>query len=82
MVLVGKRSSLGRIKTCRNHGLMRDFCVSKAQEENFLHLTNILSMKQREVQIGEVRRLAIISKSGENSINGIKFNEYPYLCEN
>ena len=79
MVLGGKRSSLGGIKTCRNHGLMRDFCVSKAQEENFLHLTNILSMKQREVQIGKVRRLAIISKSGENSINGIKFNEYPYL---
>ena len=79
MVLVGKRSSLGRIKTCRIHDLMRDFCVSKAQEENFIHFTNILSMKQREVQIGKVRRLAIISKSGENSIKGIKFNEYPYL---
>ena len=79
MVLVGKRGSRGRIKTCRMHDLMRDFCVSKAQEENFLHFTNILSMKQREVQIGKVRRLAIIPKSGDDDIKGVKFNEYPYL---
>ena len=79
MVLVGKEGSLGRIKTCRMHDLMRDFCVSKAQDENFLNFTNILSMKQREAQIGKVRRLAIISKSGDNFIKGIKFNEYPYL---
>ncbi|KAM4099162.1 hypothetical protein ACJW30_07G135000 [Castanea mollissima] len=79
MVLVGKNGSLGRIKTCRMHDLMRDFCVSKAQDENFLHFTNTLSMKQRETQIGKVRRLAIILESGDNSIKGIKFNEYPYL---
>ncbi|XP_050262430.1 putative disease resistance protein At1g50180 isoform X3 [Quercus robur] len=79
MVLVGKEGSLGRIKTCRMHDLMRDFCVSKAQDENFLHFTNTLSMKQREVQVGKVRRLAIISESGDNSIKRIKFNEYPYL---
>ena len=79
MVLVENRGSLGRIKTCRIHDLMRDFCVSKAQEENFLHFTNILSMKQREVQIGKVRRLAIIPKSGDNYIEGVKFKEYPYL---
>ncbi|KAM4099155.1 hypothetical protein ACJW30_07G134300 [Castanea mollissima] len=79
MVLVGKEGSFGRIKTCRMHDLMRDFCVSKAQDENFLHITNTLSMKQREAQIGKVRRLAIISKSGDNFIEGIKFNEYPYL---
>ena len=79
MVLVGEVGSLGRIKTCRMHDLMRDFCVSKAQDENFLNFTNILSMKQREAQIGKVRRLAIISKSGDKFIKGIKFNEYPYL---
>ena len=31
------------------------------------------------MQIGKVRRLAIIPESGDNSIKGIKFNEYPYL---
>uniref|UniRef100_A0A7N2MYV6 Disease resistance protein winged helix domain-containing protein n=1 Tax=Quercus lobata TaxID=97700 RepID=A0A7N2MYV6_QUELO len=79
MVLVGKSGLHGRIKTCRMHDLMWDFCVSKAQEENFLHFTNILSMKQCEVQIGKVRRLAIIPKSGDNYIEGVKFKEYPYL---
>ncbi|KAM3695501.1 hypothetical protein ACJW31_07G136800 [Castanea mollissima] len=79
MVLVGKEGSFGRIKTCRMHDLMRDFCASKAQDENFLHFTNTLSMKQREAQIGKIRRLAIISKSGDNFIKEIKFNEYPYL---
>ena len=79
MVLVENRGSLGRIKTCRIHDLMRDFCASKAQEKNFLHFTNILSMKQCEVQIGKVRRLAIIPKSGDNYIEGVKFKEYPYL---
>ena len=79
MVLVGKMGSLGRIKTCRMHDLMRDFCVSKAQEENFLHITNILSLKWREAQNGKVRRLAIILESNDNYITGIKFSEYPYL---
>ncbi|KAK4562454.1 hypothetical protein RGQ29_005088 [Quercus rubra] len=79
MVLVGKMGSLGRIKTCRMHDLMRDFCVSKAQEENFLHITNILSLKRREAQNSKVRRLAIILESNDNYITGIKFSEYPYL---
>ena len=79
MVLVGKEGSLGRIKTCWMHDLMRDFCISKAQDENFLHFTSTLSMKQHEAQIGKVRRLTIISKLGDNFIKGIKFNEYPYL---
>ena len=79
MVLVGRRDTLGRISTCRMHDLMRDFCISKAQEENFLHITNILSMKHCEEKIGKVRRLAIISESSDDSYKGIKFNEYPYL---
>ncbi|KAL4615788.1 hypothetical protein ACB092_07G152400 [Castanea dentata] len=79
MVLVGKMGSLGRIKTCRMHDLMRDFCISKAQEENFLHITNILSLKQREAQSSKVRRLAIILESDKTYIRGVKFNEYPYL---
>ena len=79
MVLAGRRDTLGRISTCRMHDLMRDFCISKAQEENFLHITNILSMKHCEEKIGKVRRLAIISESSDDSYKGIKFNEYPYL---
>ncbi|XP_075659899.1 putative disease resistance protein At1g50180 [Castanea sativa] len=79
MVQVEKMGSLGMIKTFRIHDIMRDFCISKVEKENFIHITNILSMKQCEVQIGKVRRLAIIPESGDNSIKGIKFKEYPYL---
>jgi hypothetical protein len=81
MVLVGKISSLGRIKTCRIHDLMRDFCISKAQAENFLQITNIRSMEESEAHIGKIRRLAINVESDDDYLNvkGIKFNEHPYL---
>ncbi|XP_042515276.1 putative disease resistance protein At1g59780 [Macadamia integrifolia] len=36
MVQVGERSSRGKVKTCRLHDLMRDFCLWKAKQENFL----------------------------------------------
>ncbi|XP_059643323.1 putative late blight resistance protein homolog R1A-3 [Cornus florida] len=37
LVVVSKKRSDGRIKSCRIHDLLRDFCLTKAQEENFLH---------------------------------------------
>ncbi|KAA8532842.1 hypothetical protein F0562_033041 [Nyssa sinensis] len=36
MIQVQVNESTGRIKSCRLHDLMRDFCLSKAKEENFL----------------------------------------------
>ncbi|KAL2531272.1 Disease resistance protein (CC-NBS-LRR class) family [Abeliophyllum distichum] len=38
MVLVGKRKSDGRIKTCRMHDLLREFSISKAKEDHFLEV--------------------------------------------
>ncbi|KAL2514776.1 putative inactive disease susceptibility protein LOV1 [Forsythia ovata] len=38
MILAHERSYTGKIKICSIHDLMRDLCVRKAQEENFLHL--------------------------------------------
>ena len=79
MVQVGKIGSLGKIRTCRIHDLMREFWVSKAQRENFLQITNIPSTKESKVHIGKIRRLAINLESGDNCLEGIKFNKYPYL---
>ena len=81
MVLVGEISKLGRIETCRIHDLMRDFCISKAQQENFLQITkkNIHSMEGSQGRIGKIRRLAISLESDDNYLAGIKFSEYPYL---
>ena len=45
MVQVEKRGSLGMIKTFQLHDIMQDFCISKAEKENLIHITNILSMK-------------------------------------
>ncbi|KAG6730584.1 hypothetical protein I3842_01G087800 [Carya illinoinensis] len=65
MVLVGQKSSVARIKTCRLHDLMRDFCVEKAKSENFLRVINIDHESNEEIEapIGEVRRVAIIGGS-------------------
>ncbi|XP_027062469.1 putative late blight resistance protein homolog R1A-3 [Coffea arabica] len=38
LVMVPKQRSIGGVKTCRIHDLLHDFCVRKAQEENFLQL--------------------------------------------
>ncbi|KAH0728845.1 hypothetical protein KY290_000029 [Solanum tuberosum] len=37
LVLVGKHCSLGKIKTCKMHDLVRDMCLREAQNENFTH---------------------------------------------
>ncbi|XVF71276.1 hypothetical protein PTKIN_Ptkin12aG0024000 [Pterospermum kingtungense] len=38
MVQLGLRGSTGTIKTCRLHDLMRDLCLLKAKQENFIHI--------------------------------------------
>ena len=76
MIQVGEISRLGRIKTCRIHDVMRDFCISKAEQENFLQITkkNIHSKEGSQEHIGKIRRLAITLESNDNYLN-----EYPYL---
>ncbi|XP_022867339.1 putative disease resistance RPP13-like protein 3, partial [Olea europaea var. sylvestris] len=38
LILVQKKGSNGKIKTCRIHDLLRDLCVKEAQKEKFLHV--------------------------------------------
>ncbi|KAK6946360.1 Rx, N-terminal [Dillenia turbinata] len=38
MIHVGARDTDGRVKTCRMHDLIRDLCLEKAREENFLEI--------------------------------------------
>uniref|UniRef100_A0A2P2N158 Putative disease resistance protein At1g50180 n=1 Tax=Rhizophora mucronata TaxID=61149 RepID=A0A2P2N158_RHIMU len=73
MVEVVNRGSTGRIRTCRMHDLMRDLCLTKAKQENFLEILNQLDPSGRPVDspslsmmrvarsIGRLRRLAVIS---------------------
>ncbi|XP_007041953.2 PREDICTED: probable disease resistance RPP8-like protein 2 [Theobroma cacao] len=73
MVLVGKRDANSKIKTCRMHDLIRDFCLLKAKQENFICVLDCLQMEQADVSslsppIGKFRRIGI---NDLNLINGI-----------
>ncbi|KAH0727948.1 hypothetical protein KY285_000038 [Solanum tuberosum] len=46
LVLVGKHSSLGFIKTCKMHDLVRDMCLREAQYENFIHFKTSQSISE------------------------------------
>ncbi|XP_060965683.1 putative disease resistance protein At1g50180 [Cannabis sativa] len=59
MIQVKEMSSRGgRIKSFCIHDLMRDLCVSKAQEENFLHFTDWQNKWEEPIKT-KVRRVAI-----------------------
>ncbi|PQM39065.1 putative disease resistance protein [Prunus yedoensis var. nudiflora] len=60
MVQVGKTGSTQKAKTCRLHDLMRDLCVLKAKEENFLIIVPFsTSIATSTTPTGNLRRLAI-----------------------
>ncbi|ONI22298.1 hypothetical protein PRUPE_2G119900 [Prunus persica] len=60
MVQVGKHGSSKKIKTCHLHDLMRDLCILKAKEGNFLHIINYsASVEIKQTPNGRVRRLVI-----------------------
>ncbi|CAL5184591.1 unnamed protein product [Lathyrus oleraceus] len=46
MIQVVEKSSTGRIRTVQMHNLMRDLCVSKAYEENFLDMIGSRNVDQ------------------------------------
>ncbi|XP_062083792.1 probable disease resistance protein RF9 [Humulus lupulus] len=66
MIQVESWGSTGRMKTCRIHDLMRDLCLSKAKEEDFLEFVDLRNKKKDEplsVSVANVRRVAIYSFS-------------------
>lgn len=40
LILVGEQSSVGKIKTCKIHDIVRDFCIREAKKEMFLGITD------------------------------------------
>ncbi|OMO76507.1 NB-ARC domain-containing protein [Corchorus olitorius] len=71
LVQVGKKDHTGRgVKTCRMHDLLRDMCVEKAQEQNFLGIVqppsnvnngpgfrvNLAELKERRIAIQPSKR--------------------------
>ncbi|KAL2515561.1 Disease resistance RPP8-like protein 3 [Forsythia ovata] len=67
LILVHKKSSEGKIKTCRIHDLLRDFCVREAQREKFFHVNNMGLCGISEGT--KVRRLSIHSHRKLNDLD-------------
>ncbi|XP_030504422.2 probable disease resistance protein RF9 [Cannabis sativa] len=66
MIQVKEMSSTGRIKSFCIHDLMRDLCVSRAQEENFLHFIDWQN-KGEEPIIKNARRVSIFDNESTNA---------------
>ncbi|XP_049403001.1 putative late blight resistance protein homolog R1A-3 isoform X9 [Solanum stenotomum] len=51
LVLMGKHTSLGKIKTCKMHDLVRDMCLREAQYENFIHFKTRTKLQWEDMNI-------------------------------
>ncbi|KAF4374937.1 hypothetical protein G4B88_004688 [Cannabis sativa] len=83
MIQVKEMSSTeGRIKSFCIHDLMRDLCVSKAQEENFLHFTDWQSKGEQPIE-ANVRRVSIYDNGnidGSDFIHMFRNNDGSLRC--
>ncbi|XP_062083751.1 putative disease resistance protein At1g50180 [Humulus lupulus] len=71
MIQVESKSSIGRMKTMRIHDLMRELCLSKVEDENFIQLiasSNVEKKPLKSVSEG-ARRVAIHNHNYEDSLN-------------
>ncbi|XVF61849.1 hypothetical protein PTKIN_Ptkin08bG0167000 [Pterospermum kingtungense] len=60
LLQVGKRDDTGRcLKTCRIHDLLRDLCIDKAREENFLETIQPSLVSHLSLSASLPRRIAI-----------------------
>ncbi|KAF8406549.1 hypothetical protein HHK36_008637 [Tetracentron sinense] len=60
MIYVDKINSMGKIKTYRLHDLIRDLCISKAKDENFMLVLDSSSADHvPNERAGKLRRLVI-----------------------
>ncbi|XWS10985.1 hypothetical protein CRYUN_Cryun38cG0045000 [Craigia yunnanensis] len=84
MIRPEKRDAIGKIKTCQMHDLMRDLCLSKAKEENFLFIIDhsnayprdnyLLSSTIRRVAAHEFARVQCIQNQHLRSL--LFFDEF------
>ncbi|OMP11885.1 NB-ARC domain-containing protein [Corchorus capsularis] len=83
MVQVEKIDSFGRIKKCKMHDLMREFCMSKAEEENFFQVLQLFGQRKRlsitsssPMVTGTVRRLSVHLNNFPGDM-AVECEEYP-----
>ncbi|XP_027094205.1 late blight resistance protein R1-A-like [Coffea arabica] len=62
LIIVSKQRSFGGVKTCRVHDLVREFCATKAKEENFFQFLHGYEGLFTFSESFNTRRLCIYSK--------------------
>ncbi|XP_049396370.1 putative late blight resistance protein homolog R1A-10 [Solanum stenotomum] len=68
LVLVGKHTSLGKIKTCKMHDLIRDMCLREAIYENFIHFKTRYDYDDLLENISCLRRVADLHKTARGRL--------------
>ncbi|KAK4708057.1 hypothetical protein R3W88_028982 [Solanum pinnatisectum] len=61
LILTGKQTANGRMRTCKIHDLLRQLCLSEAHTENVVHVLNGNVLEARDDQ----RRVILLSKYEE-----------------
>ncbi|CAI9113436.1 OLC1v1014039C1 [Oldenlandia corymbosa var. corymbosa] len=62
LIMVAKRRWNGRVKTCRIHDLIHDYCLQKAKDDHFLHLLKGYDELSAFNEPHNLRRLCIHSE--------------------
>ncbi|WMV06657.1 hypothetical protein MTR67_000042 [Solanum verrucosum] len=85
LVLVGKHTSLGKIKTCKMHDLVRDMCLREAIYENFIHFKTRYDHDHLLENFSCLRRVADFHKYTDSGLSKLTpltrsvFFKYPYF---
>ncbi|XP_015161251.1 putative disease resistance RPP13-like protein 3 isoform X1 [Solanum tuberosum] len=85
LVLVGKHTSLRKIKTCKMHDLVRDMCLREAKYENFIHFKTRYDHDDLLENISCLRRVADFHKYTDSELSKLMphtrsvFFKYPYF---
>ncbi|KAI5311264.1 hypothetical protein L3X38_000372 [Prunus dulcis] len=77
IVQVGKRGSVRKIKTCRMHDIMRELCLSKAREEDFLKIVNFSNIGHEPT--GKVRRLALYFDGNDVELVSSRYESHDHV---
>ncbi|KAL7114567.1 hypothetical protein ACP275_04G128700 [Erythranthe tilingii] len=67
LVLVVKKRFNSRIKAVKIHDLLRDLCLRKSQEENFLHVINEFSVDSLKVDCSHIHTLLLFQHEALHS---------------
>lgn len=68
-VLVGKHSSLGEIKTCKMHDLIRDMWLRDIQNENFIHFKTRYEQDDFSENVDCLRRVVDFSEFTDSGLS-------------